>query len=51
MPAELRLSASLDVMKQLAKDAMTVVVKSGLSGGVLADPRHERTKAFLSKVL
>jgi polar amino acid transport system ATP-binding protein len=65
----------LDVMKQLAKDGMTmivvthemgfarevadslafmdggVVVESGNPRDVLANPRHERTKAFLSKVL
>jgi polar amino acid transport system ATP-binding protein len=65
----------LDVMKQLARGGMTmivvthemgfarevadslvfmdagVVVESGDPRSVLADPRHERTKAFLSKVL
>jgi polar amino acid transport system ATP-binding protein len=65
----------LDVMKQLAKDGMTmivvthemgfarevadslvfmdggVVVESGKPRDVLANPQHERTKAFLSKVL
>ncbi|WP_375483859.1 amino acid ABC transporter ATP-binding protein [uncultured Jatrophihabitans sp.] len=65
----------LDVMKQLARDGMTmivvthemgfarevadelifmdegVVVESGAPRDVLANPRHERTKAFLSKVL
>jgi polar amino acid transport system ATP-binding protein len=65
----------LDVMKQLAKDGMTmivvthemgfarevadklvfmdggVVVESGDPREVLTNPRHERTKAFLSKVL
>jgi polar amino acid transport system ATP-binding protein len=65
----------LDVMKQLAKDGMTmivvthemgfarevadalvfmdggVVVESGDPRQVLANPQHERTKAFLSKVL
>jgi polar amino acid transport system ATP-binding protein len=65
----------LDVMKQLAKDGMTmvvvthemgfarevghqlvfmddgVVVESGDPRDVLANPQHERTKAFLSKVL
>ena len=65
----------LDVMKQLAKDGMTmivvthemgfarevadslvfmdggVVVESGTPREVLANPQHERTKAFLSKVL
>jgi polar amino acid transport system ATP-binding protein len=65
----------LDVMKQLARDGMTmivvthemgfarevadqlvfmdggVVVESGNPRDVLADPQHERTKAFLSKVL
>ena len=65
----------LDVMQQLAKDGMTmvvvthemgfarevgdqlvfmdggVVVESGHPRDVLANPRHERTKAFLSKVL
>jgi polar amino acid transport system ATP-binding protein len=28
-----------------------VIVESGLPRGVLDNPRHERTKAFLSKVL
>jgi polar amino acid transport system ATP-binding protein len=65
----------LDVMKQLAKEGMTmivvthemgfarevadslvfmdggVVVESGDPGEVLANPQHERTKSFLSKVL
>jgi polar amino acid transport system ATP-binding protein len=65
----------LDVMKQLAKDGMTmivvthemgfarevadslvfmdggVVVESGNPREVLSNPQHERTKAFLSKVL
>ena len=65
----------LDVMKQLAKDGMTmvvvthemgfarevadslvfmdagVVVESGAPREVLSNPQHERTKAFLSKVL
>jgi polar amino acid transport system ATP-binding protein len=65
----------LDVMRQLARDGMTmivvthemgfareagdtvvfmddgVVVESGPPGEVLANPRHERTRAFLSKVL
>jgi polar amino acid transport system ATP-binding protein len=65
----------LDVMKQLARDGMTmivvthemgfarevadslvfmdggVVVESGNPREVLANPQHERTKAFLSKVL
>ena len=65
----------LDVMKQLARDGMTmivvthemgfarevadqlifmdagVVVESGKPRDVLGDPQHERTKAFLSKVL
>jgi polar amino acid transport system ATP-binding protein len=65
----------LDVMKQLAKDGMTmivvthemgfarevadslvfmdggVVVESGNPREVLANPQHQRTKAFLSKVL
>jgi len=65
----------LDVMKQLAKDGMTmivvthemgfarevadslvfmdggVVVESGDPREVLAHPQHDRTKAFLSKVL
>jgi polar amino acid transport system ATP-binding protein len=65
----------LDVMRQLAKDGMTmivvthemgfarevadtivfidegVVVESGKPRDVLANPKHERTKAFLSKVL
>jgi polar amino acid transport system ATP-binding protein len=65
----------LDVMKQLARDGMTmvvvtheigfarevgdklvfmdggVVVESGAPRDVLANPQHERTKAFLSKVL
>ncbi len=65
----------LDVMKQLAKDGMTmivvthemgfarevadslvfmdggVVVESGDPREVLSNPQHERTKAFLSKVL
>ena len=65
----------LDVMKQLAKDGMTmivvthemgfarevadslvfmdggVVVESGKPRDVLGNPQHERTKAFLSKVL
>jgi polar amino acid transport system ATP-binding protein len=65
----------LDVMKQLAKDGMTmvvvthemgfarevadqlvfmdggVVVERGNPREVLANPQHERTKAFLSKVL
>ncbi|HEY8911927.1 MAG TPA: amino acid ABC transporter ATP-binding protein [Lacisediminihabitans sp.] len=65
----------LDVMKQLAKEGMTmivvthemgfarevadslvfmdggVVVESGDPREVLANPQHERTKAFLSKVL
>ncbi len=65
----------LDVMRQLAKDGMTmivvthemgfarevadtavfmdegVVVEAGQPGEVLVSPRHERTKAFLSKVL
>jgi polar amino acid transport system ATP-binding protein len=65
----------LDVMKQLARGGMTmivvthemgfarevadslvfmddgVVVESGEPRTVLANPRHERTKAFLSKVL
>jgi polar amino acid transport system ATP-binding protein len=65
----------LDVMKQLARDGMTmivvthemgfarevadqlvfmdggVVVESGPPREVLASPRHQRTQAFLSKVL
>jgi polar amino acid transport system ATP-binding protein len=65
----------LDVMRQLAKDGMTmivvthemgfarevadtavfmddgVVVESGKPAQVLVSPQHERTKAFLSKVL
>jgi polar amino acid transport system ATP-binding protein len=65
----------LDVMKQLARDGMTmvvvthemgfarevgdrlvfmdggVVVESGHPRDVLGNPQHERTKAFLSKVL
>jgi polar amino acid transport system ATP-binding protein len=65
----------LDVMKQLARDGMTmvvvthemgfareaadqvafmdngVIVESGTPAELLSDPRHERTKAFLSKVL
>ena len=65
----------LDVMKQLARDGMTmivvthemgfarevgdrvafmddgVVVEEGAPGEVFANPRHERTKAFLSKIL
>ncbi len=65
----------LDVMRQLAKDGMTmivvtheigfarevadtvvfmdagVVVESGPPTEVLGNPREERTKAFLSKVL
>ncbi|HEX4563209.1 MAG TPA: amino acid ABC transporter ATP-binding protein, partial [Solirubrobacteraceae bacterium] len=65
----------LDVMKQLAKGGMTmvvvthemgfarevadtvvfmdagVVVESGAPSAVLAEPREERTRAFLSKVL
>ena len=65
----------LDVMRQLARDGMTmivvthemgfarevadqmvfmdegVVVESGPPREVLANPQHERTKAFLSKVL
>ena len=65
----------LDVMRQLAKDGMTmivvthemgfarevadslvfmdrgVVVEEGKPRELLANPRHERTKAFLSKVL
>ena len=65
----------LDVMKDLAKEGMTmivvthemgfarevadqlvfmdggVVVESGVPREVLANPQHERTKAFLSKVL
>jgi len=65
----------LDVMKDLARDGMTmvvvtheigfarevgdqlifmddgVVVEQGLPREVIANPRHERTKAFLSKVL
>jgi polar amino acid transport system ATP-binding protein len=65
----------LDVMKQLAKDGMTmivvthemgfarevadslvfmdggIVVESGNPREVLSNPQHERTKAFLSKVL
>jgi polar amino acid transport system ATP-binding protein len=65
----------LDVMRQLARDGMTmivvthemgfarevadevvfmdegVVVESGRPRDVLAAPRHERTRAFLSKVL
>ena len=65
----------LDVMKQLARDGMTmivvthemgfarevgdqlvfmdggVVVEAGDPREVLANPQHERTKAFLSKVL
>ena len=54
----------LDVMKALAKSGMTmivgdslvfmdegVVVESGDPKTVLAKPKHERTKAFLSKVL
>jgi polar amino acid transport system ATP-binding protein len=65
----------LDVMRQLARDGMTmivvthemgfarevadevvfmdegVVVESGRPSDVLGSPRHERTKAFLSKVL
>ena len=65
----------LDVMRQLARDGMTMivvthemgfarevadqvvfmdegfVVESGSPGQVLAHPRHERTQAFLSKVL
>ena len=28
-----------------------VVVEAGPAAGVLSDPQHERTKAFLSKVL
>ncbi|HTT28429.1 MAG TPA: amino acid ABC transporter ATP-binding protein [Solirubrobacteraceae bacterium] len=65
----------LDVMRQLARDGMTmivvthemgfarevadevvfmdegVVVESGPPAAVLGSPRHERTRAFLSKVL
>ncbi|WFE20871.1 amino acid ABC transporter ATP-binding protein [Solwaraspora sp. WMMD937] len=65
----------LDVMRDLARDGMTmivvtheigfarevgdslvfmdggVVVESGVPRQVLADPRHDRTRAFLSKVL
>lgn len=65
----------LDVMKDLARDGMTmivvtheigfarevgdslifmdagIVVESGPPREVLADPRHERTRAFLAKVL
>jgi polar amino acid transport system ATP-binding protein len=65
----------LDVMKQLAKGGMTmvvvthemgfarevadqlvfmdsgVVVEAGNPREILANPQHERTKAFLSKVL
>jgi polar amino acid transport system ATP-binding protein len=65
----------LDVMKQLAREGMTmivvthemgfarevadslvfmdggVVVESGIPREVLANPQHERTKSFLSKVL
>lgn len=65
----------LDVMRQLAKDGMTmvcvtheigfarevgdqlvfmdegVVVESGDPSAVIASPQHERTRAFLSKVL
>jgi len=65
----------LEVMKQLARDGMTmvvvthemgfarevsdsvvfmdggVVVEHGAPGEVLGSPRHERTRAFLSKVL
>jgi len=65
----------LDVMRQLARDGMTmivvthemgfarevadtavfmddgVVVEAGQPSQVLVEPRHERTKAFLSKVL
>ena len=65
----------LDVMKELAKSGMTmivvthemgfarevadtlvfmdegVVVEAGPPRQVLSDPQHERTKAFLSKVL
>ncbi len=65
----------LDVMKQLARDGMTmivvthemgfarevgdrvvfmdggVVVEEGEPRSVFANPRHERTKAFLSKIL
>ncbi|WP_083939658.1 amino acid ABC transporter ATP-binding protein [Nocardiopsis chromatogenes] len=65
----------LDVMKDLAREGMTmvvvthemgfarevgdslvfmdggVVVESGTPGQVLTEPRHERTQAFLSKVL
>jgi polar amino acid transport system ATP-binding protein len=65
----------LDVMKDLAKDGMTmivvtheigfarevgdtlvfmdggVIVEAGKPKNVLANPQHERTKAFLAKVL
>jgi polar amino acid transport system ATP-binding protein len=65
----------LDVMKELAKSGMTmivvthemgfarevadtlvfmdegVVVEAGPPRQVLSDPQHDRTKAFLSKVL
>ena len=65
----------LDVMKQLARDGMTmivvthemgfarevgdrvvfmddgVVVETGVPSEVFGNPRHERTKAFLSKIL
>jgi polar amino acid transport system ATP-binding protein len=65
----------LDVMKDLAREGMTmvvvtheigfarevgdslvfmdggVVVESGAPRDVLANPQHERTRAFLSKVL
>jgi ABC-type polar amino acid transport system ATPase subunit len=65
----------LDVMKQLARDGMTmvvvthemgfakevadgvalidggVIVENGPPGEVLVDPKEERTKLFLSKVL
>ena len=65
----------LDVMRDLARDGMTmvvvthemgfarevadrlvfmdagVIVEAGDPREVLANPRHERTKAFLSKVL
>ncbi|MGW7693226.1 amino acid ABC transporter ATP-binding protein [Streptomyces asiaticus] len=41
----------LDVIKDLARAGTTMIVEQGAPAEVLDSPRHERTRAFLSKVL